>query len=332
MDLQFAERRVKEWAREHSHRLGLKGSNIEAKYIWNPGGFVNQSYRLSDGETWRHVKFAREDRTSHLQQWAKISEHLTEHYNAPRLVQEVTEPVLPGFSYGLAFEYIAGKPLSSASDPLPVVGKVLRALKELHQDEQLQTMLADGQAAPTYAEAFAEEYITRFEEDLEGILAERHLLDFVEDRTLDWFRAEIETLKEMARQMPCFQRQAADVVHNDLNWQNILSNDQHRFWMIDWDDLTVTGDAAMDYSVFLWPLYRQEKEKPIWKERIIREAGADTFERMELYFRAKLFDDVIDVLADYVEAEGMPEVKEETRQRARDIHLRAYPEYVRLYG
>jgi len=43
--------------------------------------------------------------------------------------------------------------------------------------------------------------------------------------------------------------------------------------MIDLDDLMVTGDAAMDYSVFLWPLYRQEKERPIWKERIIREAG-----------------------------------------------------------
>ncbi|MEK4360182.1 hypothetical protein NYE48_24475 [Paenibacillus sp. FSL M7-1455] len=53
---------------------------------------------------------------------------------------------------------------------------------------------------------------------------------------------------------------------------------------------------------------------------------------MELYFRAKLFDDVIDMLADYVEAESVPDVKETTQQRAKEIHLRAYPKYVRLYG
>lgn len=60
--------------------------------------------------------------------------------------------------------------------------------------------------------------------------------------------------------------------------------------------------------------------------------GRERFERMEIYFRAKLLDDVIDALADYIEAENMPEVKQRTQRRAKDIHLRAYPEYLRRYG
>ncbi|MFB6366060.1 hypothetical protein ACFCP7_18665 [Paenibacillus elgii] len=53
---------------------------------------------------------------------------------------------------------------------------------------------------------------------------------------------------------------------------------------------------------------------------------------MEVYFRAKLLDDVIDVLADYIEAENVPEVKQRTQQQAKEIHLRAYPEYLKRYG
>ncbi|WP_223193075.1 hypothetical protein [Paenibacillus sedimenti] len=53
---------------------------------------------------------------------------------------------------------------------------------------------------------------------------------------------------------------------------------------------------------------------------------------MELYFRAKLFDDVIDVLADYVEAEQVPEHREEAQRKARAVHLHSYPQYLAKYG
>jgi hypothetical protein len=126
MDLQLAEKHVTAWAKEYSYAIGLKGSKIEAKYIWNPGGFVNQSFLLSDGETFWHVKFAQERKAPCLKQWAMISEHLTDNHNAPRLVQEVTQEISPGFCYGLVFEYVKGKPLSSISNPIPVVQKVLK--------------------------------------------------------------------------------------------------------------------------------------------------------------------------------------------------------------
>jgi hypothetical protein len=53
---------------------------------------------------------------------------------------------------------------------------------------------------------------------------------------------------------------------------------------------------------------------------------------LELYFRAKLLDDVIDELANYVEAEQVPEYREEAQRKAKAIHLRSYPQYLAKYG
>lgn len=333
MDLKANEQEVAKWAARLAQTLGFNGSSIEAAYIWNPGGFVNQSYRLTDGETVRHLKLAKEDKAPELRQWARISGCLSDRYRAPRLVQEVAQEIVPGYTCGLVFEYLKGEPLSSAPDPLSVIEKMLPLLSRLHADEQIR------QAAPgtpemqalTYSDAFISEYIGRFEEDLEGIKAGRQLLSFVSDTTMEWFDAEVGRLKKLVEEHPSFRKQAADLVHNDLNWQNILVGEHGEYWVIDWDDLSVAGDAAMDYSVLLWPLYRTA-DWPVWQERVSRLAGEDAAERMEIYFRAKLLDDVIDVLADYVEAEQIPDVKEVTQERARNIHLRAYPEYLKLYG
>ncbi|WP_254362779.1 aminoglycoside phosphotransferase family protein [Paenibacillus sp. MZ04-78.2] len=329
MDVQLAEKQVETWAKASARSLGFKGAKIEAKYIWNPGGFVNQSYRLSDGETVRHLKLAQEYRAPLLQQWARLSGYLTSHYHAPRLFEEVTQEIIPGYSYGLVFDYIQGTPLSSCSDPTAVVENVLKALNRLHADQEFKK----GVEAHTrsYSEAFAEEYIVRFEEDLETIRSERHLLDFVSDDALDWFDSEVRTLKRLVYQLPSFQMKARDTVHNDLNWHNVLVEGDGSYWIIDWDDLTVNGDAAMDYSVFLWPLHRS-KDWPFWEKRLRDLEGGEPFERMEVYFRAKLLDDVIDVLADYIEAEKLPEVKERTQQEAKETHLRAYPEYLGRYA
>lgn len=334
MDLQLAEKQVKGWAEENSYSLGLNNSKIEAKYIWNPGGFVNQSYRLSGGEMIRHVKLVQEQNAPGLKQWAVISEHLTHYYNAPRLIEEVTQEIVPGFSYGLVFDFIKGSPLSAISNPIPIIEKVLHALNRLHTDDVIKTIIAretEGNGEDhSYSDAFTEEYITRFEEDLQVIRSEKHLLKFVTEDSLDWFDSEVETLRQIASKHPSFQKKATDIVHNDLNWQNVLVDDNRDFRIIDWDDLTVSGDAAMDYSVLLWPLYNS-KDWLFWKDQVISLAGYEVYERIEFYFRAKLLDDVIDVLADYIEAESIPEVKEMTQKRAKEIHLRAYPEYLRLY-
>ncbi|MFD2212030.1 aminoglycoside phosphotransferase family protein [Virgibacillus halophilus] len=330
MDLKLAEAQVTGWAKKYSQILGLHKTNIKAIYIHNPGGFVNQSFRLSDGETSLHVKFADDRRAPHLKQWASLNEYLSKNHHSPRLIHEVAEEVLPGFRYGLVFEYINGKPLEDVAEPLPVVQEVFKSLKRIHSDTYIKKVLGMKEKT-TLSEAFVAEYISRFEEDLLIIRSGRNLLDFVSDESLDWFYSELQALKQMVSQLHCFQRQAADVVHNDLNWQNILVNNQNHFWIIDWDDLTAAGDAAMDYTVLLWPFYRSE-EWPAWKNKMALVLDKEMVERMSVYFRAKLLDDVIDVLADYVEAEGFPDVKEAAQLQAKETHLCAFQTYRERYG
>lgn len=93
------------------------------------------------------------------------------------------------------------------------------------------------------------------------------MLDFVSENALDWFDSEIAVLRQLVNQSPSFQQEAADVVHNDINWANILADDNFDFWIIDWDELEVFGDAAMDYSVLLWPLYNSRESGHIAKIR-----------------------------------------------------------------
>jgi thiamine kinase-like enzyme len=184
----------------------------------------------------------------------------------------------------------------------------------------------------TYAEAFEDEYISRFMDDLDGIRGSRELLwDFVSDETKSWFGEEIERLRESVRQTPAFLLPASDVVHNDLNGNNVLTCGGDNFRIIDWDDLSGQGDAAMDYSVLLWRL-RHDPSWPIWREKVLAGAGAAVIERLELYFRAKLLDDVIDVLADYVEAEQVSEHREDAQRKAKAVHLHSYPQYLAKYG
>ncbi|WP_443135250.1 phosphotransferase [Halobacillus litoralis] len=158
--------------------------------------------------------------------------------------------------------------------------------------------------------------------------ADRESLPFVEEETFEMFHKMTDQLEKEVQQANHFQRPADDVVHNDLSQQNILVNEE-KFCMIDWDDLTI-GDAAADYAALLWPWFYRE-EWPIWEGKVRDLAGIEVVDRMKLYFKAKLLDDVIDVLADYIEAEKFPEVKERTQQRAKATHLRALELYMAHY-
>src|SRR5690606_12681125 len=101
-------------------------------------------------------------------------------------------------------------------------------------DREIQKIIAN-EKIHSYSDAFINEYITRFEEDLQIIRSQRHFLNFVSDQSLEWFNSEVESLSQLVRQLECFQSQAIDVVHNDINWENILVNDIGEYWMIDWD-------------------------------------------------------------------------------------------------
>lgn len=331
MDIRLAEQLIAQWASNNADSIGLHRDKIKASYIVNPGGFSNLSLRLTDDDKQLHIKLAPPYKAARLQQWASVSSYLAEHYSAPKLVQAIDHEVVPGYSYGLAFEYIENAtPLEHSGDPEAVLPGLLESIAKLHHDDQLRSMLPTENSI-TYVDAFEEEYINRLTEDLEGIRESRELIrDFVSDETIAWFGDEITRLNETVRQTPAFLHPAIDVVHNDLNGNNVLIDGRGSFRIIDWDDLSVQGDAAMDYSVLLWP-FKQGKSWPIWREKILAESGAATLEQIELYFRAKLLDEVIDVLADYIEAEQVTEHREAFQSNTRSIHLRAYPQYLALY-
>ncbi|MDQ6420453.1 aminoglycoside phosphotransferase family protein [Paenibacillus sp. LHD-117] len=332
MEVQLAERMIAEWAAANADAIGIGPNKIRASYIFNPGGFGNLSIRLADGRTRLHVKLAPPSNAARLRKWAGVSDYLAEHYAAPRLVHEIDREILPGYPYGLVFEYIEdATPIAEARNPEAALTGIMETAAKLHRDDRLRGMLPKAEMR-TYAEAFEDEYISRFMDDLEGIQGSRELLrDFVSDETISWFGEEIRRLRETVRQTPAFLLPAGDVVHNDLNGNNVLTCGRDGFRIIDWDDLSGQGDAAMDYSVLLWPIMH-DPSWPIWREKVLAVAGAAVVERLELYFRAKLLDDVIDVLADYVEAEQVPEHREEAQRKAKAVHLQSYPQYLAKYG
>lgn len=332
MEVRLAERLIAEWASANANAFGICPNKIQTSYIYNPGGFGNLSFRLTDGRTRLHIKLALPSKAAQLRQWAGISNYLAEHYSAPRLIHVIDGEIVPGYPYGLVFEYIEdATPLAEVRNPEAALTGVMEIAAKLHRDDRLRGMLPKMETR-TYAEAFEDEYISRFTDDLEGIRGSQELIrDFVSDDTITWFGEEIGRLRETVRQSPAFLLPAADVVHNDLNGNNILTCGRDSFRIIDWDDLSSQGDAAMDYSVLLWPL-SHDPSWPIWRDKVLAGAGAATVERLELYFRAKLLDDVIDVLADYVEAEQVPEHQEEAQRKAKAIHLQSYPQYIAKYG
>ncbi|GEN52801.1 aminoglycoside phosphotransferase family protein [Halobacillus faecis] len=315
------ESRIKEWIQEA--QLGLKSDDMNIQYIWNPGGFVNQSYQISDGQKRLHIKFADEAHQHRLKQWASIHEYMTEIYKAPKLLVEIEESLIPGHPYGLVFEFFEGEAWKGQAWQ----DEILSNISELHGDPNLKRVLGGGEK--TCAEAMIDTYIHRFREDMKIIDADRECLPFVKAETFDVFHKMTDQLEKEIQQANHFQCPAEDVVHNDLSQHNILVNEEN-FCMIDWDDLTI-GDAAADYASLLWP-WVYSKEWPIWEGKVRNLSGKQVVDRMRLYFKAKLLDDVIDVLADYVEAEKYPEVKERTQERAKATHLCALELYIARYG
>ncbi|WP_235533001.1 hypothetical protein [Paenibacillus sp. Leaf72] len=157
MQVQRIEKMIAEWASANAAAIGLDPNAIRASYIYNPGGFDNLSIRLTDGRTQLHVKLAPPDNAPRLRQWAGVSDYLAESYTAPSLVYEIDREIVPGYPYGLVFEYIADAiPLMETPNPEVALTGVLETIAKLHCDERLREMLPRAETR-TYAEAFEDE-------------------------------------------------------------------------------------------------------------------------------------------------------------------------------
>lgn len=320
------EARVADHFRAHAAKYGLRAS-VRARYVLNWGGFVNASFTVTDGATSFHLKLTGDEaRVTGLNRWRALREPLEARYRAPAMVDWVT---LPGTPFqGPLFRHIAGHApdLVRAAD---VRLGVLHLAAGLHRDQELGAALRRYEVAGSLADAFCGHYISRFDEDL-AIVA-RELPAFVSPDLLAWMGRETRRLEALAHASAAFAAPTASPVHGDLHAQNVLVAETGEWYLLDWDDLAL-GDPAADYSVLLWPLVR-ERPPGAWKLYPVPGAADPAFaERMELYLRARLLDEVVDVLADWIDAATVSERREDIRAQKRREHEQALVDYGARYG
>lgn len=328
MSLATLTSRVISTFRKNAARYGLQPDVLEARYIFNWGGFVNASFHLTDGKTSYHLKLADdEDDQEQLARWRLLDPLLSSRYRAPKFLEWVKIPRTP--FQGALFEYIPGKPADLARQPAVLRG-VLDLLARLHADRELSAQLQQLDGPPeTCTDAFLDLYIDRLDGDLLGIVQD--LPPFVSLDLLSWMMGETRELEGLARDLPVFQYPASAPVHRDLWSSNILVGENGDFHVIDWDDLSL-GDPALDYSILLGPLWR---EGALSSEAIVnllpQQVDAGFRERFQVYLRAFLLDEVIDTLADWVEAEFVPESIQQVRAQKGQFFRESLERYQQVF-
>src|SRR5437660_791253 len=71
----------------HAAALGLRPDALEIAYVPNWGGFVNASFRVSDGVTAVRIKLAGDsEHVERLSMWRSRERLLRERYRAPRML------------------------------------------------------------------------------------------------------------------------------------------------------------------------------------------------------------------------------------------------------
>lgn len=318
--------RVKGYFIKHAGKYGLDRAAIEARYILNWGGFVNASFQITDGKQSYHLKLADEEWSlDRLARWQQFNFPLSQQYHAPRMLDWIKLPRLP--FEGPLFEFIPGQKADLIRQPEVLQG-VLSLLAKLHNDQKLAAELEviEGEV-PTCGNYFMDVYIDRFDGDL--LVVAPNLPPFVSLETLSWMMGETRELEALARELPVFQYPAQSPTHSDLNNNNVLVTPAGEWYIIDWDDLSL-GDPALDYNIFLGPLWRSGQ---LSQDEVIQLLPEDMAlrERFLVCQRALLLDEVIDSLADWVEAEITPEHLARVRTEKERIHRAALELYQSRY-
>jgi hypothetical protein len=315
---------VREGITSRADSLGLDDSRLSVTPILNWGGFVNRSFKVTDGRVAYHVKLATEPETlSGLERWRSLDERLSRDYHAPAMRGWLDLPNVAG----PIFQWIDGAtPNRLAEGPLAEVSAVI---SRLHLDADLAAdLLRWGDPAGTCAEAYASTYHERFIEDLELIRTAPP--PFIGAHGVDWMDREAQDLREMVQASAAFQEPAGAPTHGDPWLDNLLVTPERAWYLLDWDGLAL-GDPVMDWTMLLGPT--RSDPRPITDARAARIPLADEERgRIPLYARASLLDWIIDPLADWVEAEHEPMHGNVIRESNRRVHEQARAAYRKIYG
>lgn len=326
MDVKTLTSIVQQYFREKAVMYGLNADDVRAQYILNWGGFVNASFTVTDGEASYHLKLTSDDGDRlRFRKWQSLRGILEERYHAPEVLAWVD---IPETQYGgLMFRHVAGHDADFSQSP-GLLQEVIEEVGRLHSDSELAERVRLFSDEKTCADYFAEVYIERFDEDLKIVEADPP--PFVSREMLQWMKDETRRLEAMACQSEAFAHPAVAPVHGDLHDNNFIVTEGGRWFLVDWDDLAL-GDSALEYAILLWPLLMGSLTAS-WRAFTMEASDPGFPERIELCLRAQLLDEVIDVLADYVEAHAAPDHAEHVRERKRQQHTEALALYRRIYG
>ncbi len=330
IELERLTRRVQQYFIRRAARYGLNPPSITSTYLLNWGGFVNASFRISDGAKRYHLKLADyEDQLARLMRWRDLHELLEQRYHAPVMIDWIKIPGVP--FEGPLFEHIPDG--ISDLDAYPNLRReLIDLLALLHTDEDLALRLVEMDGPPgSCLDYFLDTYIDRFDEDLASVLVD--LPSFVPIKLFDWMSSETRHLEALARENPAFDRLADSPTHGDLWPNNILVTPGRDWFIIDWDDLSL-GDPALEYSIVLANLWRARLPTDVSGVSLLPEdirEDAALRERFTLCLRAYLLDGVIDTLADYVESGFAPEFEEAVKREKKRQHAEALALYQTIY-
>jgi fructosamine-3-kinase len=312
-------------ARALDVELDLDALRIEPILNW--GGFVNRSFRLSDGRRQYFLKLSRDPDGRHgLGRWHSLAEIIENRYHGPHMVAWL-EVGSTGYA-GALFEWLDGAVVDHLDGDLKA--RVSRVVTRLHADDALADRLLEaGDRVVPCAEAYLRSYHDRFSEDLAFVAADPP--PFLPSGRLEWMEREADGLASRVREAASFRSPADRPIHADLWANNVLVDRDGHWYLLDWDGLRL-GDPVMDWAMLFGP--SREHARALDEEEVSASVplGESERQRLRLYARASLLDWVIDPLADWVQAGSEPQHGEQVRLANRRVHEEAFEEYARRYG
>lgn len=294
------------------------GGTAVVEHRLNPSNPRNLSFAVDAGADRLWVKVAPDaGADAGLDRWAAMAQVLAKRYCAPTVLDKVTI----GGAVALLFPRLE-LPHADADYLQQNLAVLLALLDRLHTDDGLRSELGADQPV-TAGEVFRWTWIRRFTDDLE-LIGDR--VPFVDDTLLRWMRTETEAL-ELSTWSPAFGVAVRAPMHGDLWAGNVLVAPD-RFWILDWDDLTI-GDPVVDDAVLLFNVHGADVDT--WGSDRPSQGAAER-QRFVLSARAQLLDRVIDTLADWVELPASTPAVDKIRTGKESEHRAALAEYRERFG
>lgn len=323
MDLLRFESLTRDLLAERAPELGLDAGRLQVRYVLNWGGFVNRSFRVTDGRAVLHLKLAVDPEIrAGLRQFWELRTRMAPY----RALEPIAWVEVPGTEYaGVLSPWIDGAAPGSIEGGL--AEEVVRTVGRLHGDRELAARLQPSGA--TCADVFRKTYAERAAADL--AMSESERPPFVPPSTHAWLRAEAEAIEAAVMASPAFREPAGAPTHGDLWVENLLVTPRGEWFLLDWDGLA-PGDPALDWGMLFGPTrtdFRTAMDRAL--PPAVTSAPA-VRERLPLYARASLLDWVIDPVSDWIDAGEAPEHVEEVRAEKERIHRGALEAYRHRYG